>query len=32
MSTAQLRTALAPAGITVEGFATDEVYVGVATR
>jgi len=30
MGTAQLREALAPAGITVEGFATDEVYVGVA--
>jgi predicted metalloprotease with PDZ domain len=28
MGTAQLRQALAPAGITVEGFATDEVYVG----
>ena len=28
MSTAQLRATLAPAGITVEGFATDEVYVG----
>jgi len=28
MGTAQLRAALAPAGYTVEGFATDEVYVG----
>jgi hypothetical protein len=28
MSTAQLRDALAPSGVTVEGFATDEVYVG----
>jgi hypothetical protein len=32
MSTAQLRSALAPAGISVEGFATDEVYVDVARR
>jgi predicted metalloprotease with PDZ domain len=32
MSTAQLRSALAPAGISVEGFATDEVYVDVAGR
>jgi predicted metalloprotease with PDZ domain len=30
MSTAQLRDALAPSGVTVEGFATDEVYVGFA--
>jgi predicted metalloprotease with PDZ domain len=28
MGTPQLRAALAPSGITVEGFATDEVYVG----
>jgi hypothetical protein len=32
MGIAQLRAALAPAGITVEGFATDEVYVGFAPR
>ena len=30
LSTAQIRAALAPAGLTVEGFATDEVYVGFA--
>jgi hypothetical protein len=27
MGTPQLRAALAPAGLSVEGFATDEVYV-----
>jgi predicted metalloprotease with PDZ domain len=30
MTLAQIRAALAPAGVSVEGFASDEVYVGLA--